>query len=153
MHPGFRTWGRDHKAQQRKIRQGLFRSRLSNYYHGQFSRASHPAPMSYFSFLNFKWKKKNQNSKAIHVYGRKWKNIDKQIEENYTTHNPATKALLTTYKSFQICMCFPLIKNSVKLYLLVCSLLFCSVSILETVLTCKWMFFRIVYNVWIVVYL
>lgn len=52
---GLRSWGRDHRAQQRTIRQGLFRSRLSNNRHGQFSRASHLAPMSYFPFLNFKF--------------------------------------------------------------------------------------------------
>lgn len=44
------------------------------------------------------------SSKAICAYGRKWKNTDKQIEENYTTRHPATKPLLTIYKSFQVFM-------------------------------------------------
>lgn len=79
VHPGLRIWGRDPKAPQRTIRQGLFRWWLSNYYHGQFSRAGHPAPMGYFSILNFKLKKKTPLkqymycSEAMHVYGRKWK--------------------------------------------------------------------------------
>lgn len=98
---GLRSWGRDHRAPQRTIRQALFRARLSYNCHGQFSRASHLAPMSCFPFLNLKF---FLTSKAIHEYGRKWKNRDEQIEENYTTRNLSTKPLLTTYKSFQVFM-------------------------------------------------